>query len=94
MIRERIDLFVGGELNRKLVEEKVRELVTLYQCRTDSEVAEKLREWIHDAGMWLNYVRCESVKTDHGWRYRVTIGKRHADLPIDIVESLKANRAW
>ncbi len=94
MIRERIDLFVGGELNRKLVEEKVRELVTLYQCRTDSEVAEKLREWIHDAGMWLNYVRCESVKTDHGWRYRVTIGKRHADLPIDIVESLKANREW
>ncbi len=94
MIKERIDLFVGGELNRKLVEEKVRELVTLYQCRTDSEVAEKLREWIHDHGLWLNFVRCESVKTDHGWRYRVTIGKRYVDLPIDIVESLKANRAW
>ncbi len=94
MIKERLDLFVNGGLNAKLVEEKVRELVTLYQCRTDSEVAEKLREWIHDHGLWLNYVRCESVKTDHGWRYRVTIGKRSVDLPIDIVESLKANRAW
>jgi len=94
MIQERIDLFVNGELNRKLVEEKVRELVTLYQCRTDSEVAEKLREWIHDHGLWLNFVRCESVKTPIGWRYRVTIGKRSVDLPIDIVESLKANREW
>ena len=94
MIKERLDLFVDGKLNAKLVEEKVRELVTLYQCRTDSEVAEKLREWIHDAGMWLNYVRCESVRTEHGWKYRVTIGKRSVDLPIDIVESLKANREW
>jgi len=94
MIKERIDLFVNGELNRKLIEDKVRELIAVHLLKTDSEVAEKLREWIHDAGMWLNYVRCESVKTDHGWRYRVTIGKRHADLPIDIVESLKANRAW
>jgi len=94
MIKERLDLFIGGKLNAKLVEEKVREIIPLYMLKTDSEVAEKLREWIHDAGMWLNYVRCESVKTDHGWRYRVTIGKRHVDLPIDIVESLKANREW
>ncbi len=94
MTAERIDLFVGGELNRRLVEEKVRELVTLYQCRTDAEVAEKLREWIRDAGMWLNFVRCESVQTPAGWRYRVTIGKHSADLPIDIVDSLKANREW
>ena len=94
MIKERLDLFVRGELNRKLVEEKVRELIAVHLLKTDSEVAEKLREWIHDAGMWLNFVRCESVKTPMGWKYRVTIGKRSVDLPIDIVESLKANRAW
>ena len=94
MTAERINLFQNGELNAKLVEEKVRELVTLYQCRTDAEVSEKLREWIRDAGMWLNYVRCESVQTPHGWKYRVTIGKHAADLPIDIVDSLKANRSW
>ena len=94
MTAERIDLFVGGELNRRLVEEKVRELVTLYQCRTDAEVASKLKDWIRGAGMWLNYVRCESVRTDHGWKYRVTIGKHSVDLPIDIVDSLKINRKW
>ena len=94
MIQERIDLFQGGKLNAKLVEEKVRELIAVYMLKTDSEVAEKLREWIHDHGMWLNYVRCESVKTDHGWRYRVTIGKHHVDLPIDIVDSLKMYRQW
>ncbi len=94
MIKERLDLFVNGKLNAKLVEEKVREIIPLYMLKTDSEVAEKLKEWIHEHGLWLNYVRCESVKTDHGWRYRVTIGKRSVDLPIDIVESLKANREW
>ena len=94
MIKERLDLFVNGKLNAKLVEEKVREIIPLYMLKTDSEVAEKLREWIHSYGLWLNFVRCESVRTEHGWRYRVTIGKRSVDLPIDIVDSLKANRAW
>ena len=94
MIQERIDLFQNGSLNERLVEKKVRELIAVYMLKTDSEVAEKLREWIHDHGMWLNYVRCESVRTDHGWRYRVTIGKHHADLPIDIVDSLKMYRQW
>ena len=94
MIRERLDLFVNGELNRKLIEDKVREIIPLYMLKRDAEVAEKLREWIQSYGLWLNFVRCESVKTDQGWRYRVTIGKRYVDLPIDIVESLKANRAW
>ena len=94
MIKERLDLFVNGELNRKLVEEKVRELIAVHLLKTDSEVAEKLREWIHDHGLWLNFVRCESVRTEHGWKYRVTIGKRSVDLPIDIVESLKINREW
>lgn len=91
---ERIDLFVNGELNKKLVEEKVREIIAVFDCRTDAEVAEHIRNWIQGAGMWLNFVRCESAKTDHGWKYRVTIGKHSVDLPIDIVESLKANRRW
>ena len=91
---ERIDLFVNGELNKKLVEEKVREIVAVFDCRTDAQVAEHLKSWIQGAGMWLNYVRCESVRTDHGWKYRVTIGKHSVDLPIDIVESLKINRQW
>ena len=94
MIQERIDLFVDGQLNRKLVEEKVRELIAVYMLKTDAQVAEKLKEWIKDHGFWLNYVRCESVKTDHGWKYRVTIGKHSADLPIDIVDSLKMYRQW
>ncbi len=91
---ERINLFQGGELNRKLIEEKVRELIAVHMLRTDAQVASKLKEWIRGAGMWLNFVRCESVQTPHGWRYRVTIGKHSADLPIDIVDSLKANREW
>ena len=91
---ERIDLFQNGSLNTKLVEEKVRELIAVHMLRTDAEVSEKLREWIRDAGMWLNFVRCESVQTPHGWKYRVTIGNHSVDLPIDIVESLKANREW
>ena len=94
MIKERLDLFINGALNAKLVEEKVREIIPLYMLKTDSEVAEKLKEWIHDYGLWLNYVRCESVKTPTVWKYRVTIGKRSVDLPIDIVESLKINREW
>ncbi len=94
MIKERLDLFIGGKLNRKLIEDKVREIIPLYMLKRDAEVAEKLREWIQSYGLWLNYVRCESVRTEHGWRYRVTIGKRHVDLPIDIVDSLKANREW
>jgi len=94
MIRERLDLFVNGELNRKLIEDKVREIIPLYMLKTDSEVAGELRDWIQSYGLWLNYVRCESVKTPTGWKYRVTIGKRSVDLPIDIVESLKINREW
>ncbi len=94
MIKERLDLFVNGKLNAKLVEEKVRELIAVHLLKTDSEVAGMLKEWIHDHGLWLNYVRCESVKTPMGWKYRVTIGKRSVDLPIDIVDSLKANRQW
>ena len=94
MIKERLELFVNGKLNAKLIEEKVREIIPLYMLKRDAEVAEKLREWIQSYGLWLNFVRCESIKTDRGWRYRVTIGKRSVDLPIDIVDSLKANRAW
>ena len=94
MIKERLDLFIGSELNAKLIEEKVREIIPLYMLKRDAEVAEKLKEWIQSYGLWLNFVRCESVRTEHGWRYRVTIGKRSVDLPIDIVDSLKANRAW
>ena len=91
---ERINLFLNGKLNTKLVEKKVRELIAVYMLKTDAEVASKLKDWIRGAGMWLNFVRCESVRTPHGWRYRVTIGKHSADLPIDIVESLKINREW
>ena len=94
MIKERLNLFVDGKLNAKLVENKVRELIAVHLLKTDSEVAGELRDWIQSYGLWLNFVRCESVKTDQGWRYRVTIGKRYVDLPIDIVDSLKINREW
>ena len=89
---KKIELFVNGKLNRDLVSKKVFEIVLKEKVKTDAELADKLREWIHGAGMWLNFVRCESVKIGDKWRYRVTIGKHSVDLPDDVAHTIKINR--
>ena len=89
---KKIELFVNGKLNHDLVSKKVFEIVLKEKVKTDAELAAKLKEWIQGAGMWLNFVRCESVKTRDGWKYRVTIGKHSVDLPDVIAHDIKINR--
>ena len=90
---EEFKLFKNGSLDKELVEEIVRECIILSRCKNDIELAECIRETIQSHGMWLNFVRCESVKTPMGWRYRVKIGKHSVDLDIEVARSLKYNRA-
>ncbi len=89
---KKIELFVNGKLNYDLVSKKVFDIVLKEKVKTDAELAMKLKEWIKEAGMWLNFVRCESVKTKKGWKYRVTIGKHSVDLPDIIAHDIKINR--